>query len=197
MAGVVEIAATGNEVQGRVPASAVNGFRRKIGFGVLATPVTRKTAVIPSASVTLMWFPGRSAPSRKQAGPWYVSRCPSMTDVPRWPGVAEYLYHAASSAAEVRGGAWIVPSWLRPRLSRLELTPIAGMSTDTGSERSSAGPGPPPVVRGHRLRRVHLRGDRDTDRDDPGQKKRRRRRIRPAGRATAGAAAARRPMGPI
>ena len=69
-----------------------------------------------------------------------------MTDVPRWPGVAEYLYHAASSAAEVSGGTWIVPSWLRPRLSRLELTPIAGMSTDTGSERSSDGPGPPPVV---------------------------------------------------
>src|ERR1700735_2234403 len=60
-----------------------------------------------------------------------------MTDAPIWPGVTEYLYHAASPARRFRDGTWIVPSALTPRCSSLELTPMAGTVTDTGSERCS------------------------------------------------------------
>src|SRR6266496_4131642 len=58
-----------------------------------------------------------------------------MTDTPIWPGVAEYLYHAASSARVLSDGTWIVPFGLTPRRSSFECTPIAGISTDTGSAR--------------------------------------------------------------
>src|ERR1700677_121432 len=51
-----------------------------------------------------------------------------MTDAPIWPGVAEYLYHAASAALVTSDGTWIEPS---------EVTPRAGISTDTGRERGS------------------------------------------------------------
>src|SRR5580704_2402489 len=63
-----------------------------------------------------------------------------MTDDPIWPGVAEYLYHAALSEPVSSDGTWIVPSELRPRCSSFESTPMAGISTDTGSERGSDGP---------------------------------------------------------
>src|SRR5208337_1123897 len=63
-----------------------------------------------------------------------------MTDDPIWPGVAEYLYHAALSELVSSDGTWIVPSELSPRCSSSESTPMAGMSTDTGSERGSDGP---------------------------------------------------------
>src|SRR5580658_394429 len=65
-----------------------------------------------------------------------------MTDAPIWPGVAEYLYHAARPALVVSDGTCIDPSAFTPRRRSLELTPIAGMSTDTGSERASDGPRP-------------------------------------------------------
>src|ERR1700730_11466075 len=63
-----------------------------------------------------------------------------MTDDPIWPGVAEYLYHAASPELVSSDGTWIVPSELTPRCSSFEFTPMAGISTDTGSERRSEGP---------------------------------------------------------
>ena len=63
-----------------------------------------------------------------------------MTDEPIWPGVAEYLYHAARPALVRIDGTWTVPSALSPRRSSLESTPIAGMCTDTGTERASDGP---------------------------------------------------------
>src|SRR5216683_5573841 len=63
-----------------------------------------------------------------------------MTDAPIWPGVAEYLYHAATPAFVDSDGTWIVPSELTPRCSRFECTPMAGISTDTGGERRSHGP---------------------------------------------------------
>jgi len=63
-----------------------------------------------------------------------------MTDDPIWPGVAEYLYHAASPALVSSEGTWTVPSALSPRCSSLEFTPMAGICTDTGSERGSEGP---------------------------------------------------------
>src|SRR5215831_9604597 len=63
-----------------------------------------------------------------------------MTDDPIWPGVAEYLYHAARPEFVRMDGTWIVPSAFRPRCSSLESTPMAGMCTDTGSERASDGP---------------------------------------------------------
>src|ERR1700683_2352035 len=66
-----------------------------------------------------------------------------MTDDPIWPGVAEYLYQAASSELVTSDGTWIVPSGLTPRCSSLESTPRAGISTDTGTERGSRGPRPP------------------------------------------------------
>src|SRR5215471_15366922 len=66
-----------------------------------------------------------------------------MTDTPLWPGVAEYLYHAASPARAGSGGTWIVPSGLSPRWSNVECTPMAGMSTDTGNECRSGGAGAP------------------------------------------------------
>jgi hypothetical protein len=65
-----------------------------------------------------------------------------MTDAPIWPGVAEYSYHAASSALVTSDGTWIVPSVLSPRRRSLEVTPMAGISTDTGTERGSDGPWP-------------------------------------------------------
>src|SRR6516165_2639928 len=105
------------------------------------TPVTRNTAVTPSASFTSMASPRCSAPRRKKtAGPRWLSTCPSMTDDPIWPGVAEYLYHAAWPALVWREGTWTVPSALSPRCSRVESTPMAGMCTETGSERASDGP---------------------------------------------------------
>src|SRR5262249_43128316 len=69
-----------------------------------------------------------------------------MTDAPIWPGVAEYLYQAASPASVVTGGTWTVPSGLRPRCRSREWTPIAGMSTETGIDRDSDGPRPPGPV---------------------------------------------------
>src|SRR5580692_7865580 len=105
------------------------------------TPVTRKTAVTPSASFTSMTSPRRRAPRRKKtAGPCRPSTWPSMTDEPIWPGVAEYLYHAARLALVRMDGTWTVPSELRPRRSSFESTPIAGMRTDTGTERASDSP---------------------------------------------------------
>src|SRR5690348_17110867 len=105
------------------------------------TPVTRNTAVTPSASVTSIVSPWCRAPSRKKtAGPCWLSTCPSMTDDPIWPGVAEYLYHAATPALVRRDGTWTVPSALSPRCSSFESTPMAGMCTDTGSERARDGP---------------------------------------------------------
>ena len=86
-------------------------------------------------------LPGAEGPQAEEtAGPWVVSTWPSITDAPRWPGVAEYLYQAASSAAVDSDGTWIVPSRFSPRCSRSELTPMAGISTDTGSDRASDGP---------------------------------------------------------
>src|SRR5207244_6598177 len=52
----------------------------------------------------------------------------------------EYLYHAASPELVSSDGTWIVPSELSPRCSSFESTPMAGISTDTGSERGSDGP---------------------------------------------------------
>src|SRR5215470_2335618 len=104
------------------------------------TPVTRNTAVTPSASVTSMVSPRCRAPRRKKtAGPRSLSTWPSMTDEPIWPGVAEYLYHAARPALVLIDGTWTVPSALSPRRSSLEFTPIAGMRTATGTERASDG----------------------------------------------------------
>jgi hypothetical protein len=55
-------------------ASRYTVFAGNLDFRYWRTPVTRKTAVIPSASRTLTRFPGRSAPSRKKtAGPCLVS----------------------------------------------------------------------------------------------------------------------------
>src|SRR5579859_7779532 len=118
-------------------------FAGKLDLGYSRTPVTRKMAVIPSASVTSTMSPGRSAPRRKKtAGPRSLSTWPSMTDAPIWPGVAEYLYHAARSALVLSGGTCIEPSALTPRRRSLDFTPIAGISTETGSDRASDGPRP-------------------------------------------------------
>src|SRR6185437_1963116 len=107
------------------------------------TPVTRKTAVTPLASVTSIVLPGRSAPRRKNtAGPRVLSTWPSMTDEPIWPGVAEYLYQAASPALVWIDGTLTVPSGLSPRRSSLEFTPIAGTRTEPGRDRGSEGPPP-------------------------------------------------------
>src|SRR5215468_10890886 len=48
-----------------------------------------------------------------------------MTDTPIWPGVAEYLYHAASSARVLIDGTRIVPFGLTARCSSFECTPMA------------------------------------------------------------------------
>src|SRR4029077_3956504 len=105
------------------------------------TPVTRNTAVTLSTSSTSTVSPRRREPRRKKtAGPFTLSTCPSMTDDPIWPGVAEYLYHAAWPAFLVTEGTWTVPSALSPRCSSVESTPMAGICTDTGSERASDGP---------------------------------------------------------
>src|SRR6266480_3547716 len=63
-----------------------------------------------------------------------------MTDAPIWPGVAEYLNHAALPACVRSDGTLIDPLELAPRCSSLECTPMAGILTDTGSERRSDGP---------------------------------------------------------
>src|ERR1700761_2137461 len=63
-----------------------------------------------------------------------------MTEEPIWPGVTEYLYQAASMGWLYSEGTWMEPSRFRPRCSRLDRTPIAGMLTATGSERGSRGP---------------------------------------------------------
>ena len=63
-----------------------------------------------------------------------------MTDAPIWPGVAEYLNHAASSASVYSDGTAIMPSAATPRCSSFEFTPMAGIATDTGTERDSDSP---------------------------------------------------------
>ena len=47
------------------------------------------------------------------------------------------MYHAARLALVSSDGTWIVPSELTPRRSSFEFTPIARISTETGSERDS------------------------------------------------------------
>jgi len=116
-------------------------FAGNLDLAYSRTPVTRNTAVTPSASFTSMVSPRCRAPRRKKtAGPFWLSTCPSMTDDPIWPGVAEYLYHAARPAFVLTEGTWTVPSALSPRCSSVESTPMAGICTDTGSERASDGP---------------------------------------------------------
>src|SRR6476646_7466020 len=115
-------------------------FDGKLDLLYSRTPVTRKTAVTPSASLTLMASPRRRAPRRKKTT-W-----PSMTDEPIWPGVAEYLYHAARPALVRTDGTWTVPSALSPRRSSFESTPIAGIRTDTGTERASDSPWDEPPI---------------------------------------------------
>ena len=70
-------------------------------------------------------------------------------------------------------GTWIVPSELSPRCSSFESTPMAGISTDTGSERGSDGPRADEPdntrCRRRRLRRVHLGGDGDAHGGGPGR----------------------------
>src|SRR5579875_1095643 len=65
-----------------------------------------------------------------------------MTEVPTCPGVAEYLYQAARPALVRSDGTCIVPSALVPRRSSFEVTPMAGMRTDTGTDLRSEGPRP-------------------------------------------------------
>ena len=68
--GVIEGAAARYQAQAREAGRAVKGFRRELGFLVLAYTGDGKTPFIPSASRTLMRSPGRSAPRRKKtAGP--------------------------------------------------------------------------------------------------------------------------------
>ena len=69
-----------------------------------------------------------------------------MTDEPIWPGVTDPLNQAASPAAVVTDGTWRLPSWLSPRCSNRECTPIAGMSRETGAERARDGPWPVALV---------------------------------------------------
>src|SRR6202012_1465412 len=68
-----------------------------------------------------------------------------MTEAPACPGVAEYLYQAASPALVVSDGTAMVPLALSPRCSSREFTPMAGIWTDTGAERLSVGPRTGPI----------------------------------------------------
>src|SRR6266481_4666663 len=65
-----------------------------------------------------------------------------MMDGPSWPGVGEYLYQAASSVCggSLRGGTWMVPSGLSPTYRSVDLTPMAGIEIEIGSDLASAGP---------------------------------------------------------
>src|SRR5579875_468069 len=63
-----------------------------------------------------------------------------MIDEPACPGVGEYLYQAASLGSAKSGGTWRVPLGFSPRCSRLDRTPMAGMSIETGSDRGRVGP---------------------------------------------------------
>src|ERR1700722_1528557 len=62
-----------------------------------------------------------------------------MTEAPIWPGVTEYLYQAARPGWVDSDGTAIVPSGLTPRCSSAVRTPMAGIATDTGSDRGSDG----------------------------------------------------------
>src|SRR5579863_3341376 len=88
--------------------------------------------------------PGLRSPRRKNTdGPAVnESTWPSMMDGPNWPGVGEYLYQAASLVSEgsLSGGTWMVPSGLSPTYRSLELTPMAGIQIEMGSDLASAGP---------------------------------------------------------
>ena len=62
-----------------------------------------------------------------------------------WPqlaGVGEYLYQAASlvGGGLLRDGTWMVPSGLGPTYRSLELTPMAGIEIEMGSDLASSGP---------------------------------------------------------
>ncbi len=65
-----------------------------------------------------------------------------MMDGPTWPGVGEYLYQAASlvSGGSLSGGTWMVPSGLRPACMSLDVTPMAGIEIETGSDCATTGP---------------------------------------------------------
>src|ERR1700691_1112355 len=63
-----------------------------------------------------------------------------MTAGPICPGVTEYLYQAAMPAPAGIAGTATVPSGFSPMYSNFECTLIAGMETETGSERLIDGP---------------------------------------------------------
>jgi len=113
-------------------------------LGYRRTPVIVKTATWRSASVMSTRSPGLSAPRRKNTdGPARrESTWPSMMAGPGWPGAGEYLYQAASSVSggSLSGGTAMVPSGLRPTYRRLDLTPIAGIEIETGSDLASTRP---------------------------------------------------------
>src|SRR5580692_8298082 len=88
--------------------------------------------------------PGVRPPRRKNTDgpPVSESTWPSMIDGPGWPGVGEYLYQAASlvSGRSLSGGTWMVPSGLSPTYRRVELTSMAGIEIEMGSDLAIEGP---------------------------------------------------------
>ena len=141
--GIVESAAAGDQAEPGVARRTVNGFRGEIGFEVLPHAGDAENGRDPVGKRHIDGVSGTQGPEAKENGRPPVTvdvalndRCANLT------GVAEYLYHAARSALVVSDGTCIDPSAFTPRRRSLELTPIAGISTDTGSERASDGPRP-------------------------------------------------------
>src|SRR4051812_46785997 len=66
--------------------------------------------------------------------------CPRMMAGPMLPGVGEPLYQPAFESGSSSDGTWTVPSGFSPRVSIGEVTPSAGMVSDTGAEVCSSSP---------------------------------------------------------
>ena len=139
----VECATAGDQVKGGVAGRAVNDPGGETQFGVLAYPGDAEDRGDPVGEPHLDPVARAKRPQPEKEGRAVrLSTWPSITDAPYWPGVTEYLYHAASSALPKSDGTWIVPSGLTPSRSSSECTPMAGMSTETGIERRTHGPLP-------------------------------------------------------
>ena len=145
MALLIEAAPAGDQPEGGVIGVAVDGAGGELALGVKTDPGDLEYGhlTVGQGDVhQVPWLEARRDGRTPTVPPLSESTWPSMMDGPSWPGVGEYLYQAASlvSGGSLRGGTWMVPSGLSPTYRSLELTPMAGIEIEMGSDLASVGP---------------------------------------------------------